>query len=178
MNKFKFLLILFIFGSIHFSFAQTKIQLDLIEWNYEAPKDFEINPTNYGSEFISDGNSILEVFKPEETHINHLKVDYKESHNLKSLTLEIYAFSLVEVYKKGYNTDDFSGDVQMERKKINNQVYYLIRSQILHKESNYHYVSDVYLAEINGKEFIVTINYDNDEDKMKLEESFFNSYFS
>ena len=87
-------------------------------------------------------------------------------------------FSLVETYKKGYNTDEFSADVQMERKKINDHVFYLIRSFILHKESNYQYVSDVYLTEINGKEFSVILTYDNDEDKMLLEESFFNSYFS
>lgn len=178
MNKFKFLTSLIFLFFVQFSFGQMKLQLDSIQLNYQVPEDFEIKPENYIVDFLGGKNPLLEVHKPEEQHVNFLKVDYQESHNLKSLTLDIYALTLVEAYKKGYNTEAFSAEVQLERKTIQNQDYYLIRSMILHKESNYQYVSDVYLAEILEKEFMVTITYDNDEDKQKLEESFFNSYFS
>jgi hypothetical protein len=169
MKQFKFLISIIIFWAASFVSAQEIFQLDSLQWNYQIPDGFEISESH---------DFFLTVLKPEEKHVNNLNVSYLLNPNIPKLTLEIYVFSLVDTFKKGYNTPDFSADVQMERKKINGQVFYLIRSHILHQESNYQYVSDVYLAEINGKEFNVTITYDNDDDKMKLEESFFNSFFS
>lgn len=169
MKQFKFLISILLVWAANLISAQEIFHLDSLHWNYQKPEGFEISATQ---------DYFLSVLKPEEKQVNNLYVSYLLNPNIPKLTLEIYVFSLVDTFKKGYNTADFSADVQMERKKINGQVFYLIRSNILHQESNYQYVSDVYLAEINGKEFNVTITYDNDEDKMKLEESFFNSFFS
>lgn len=173
MRKFYFVWILmgFVWNSVS---AQEIFQLDSVYWQIHTPENFKLTKEfNSQIEF-----NICSIFKPEESHVNKLNATYISNQNLKNLTLEIYAFSLVETFKKGYNSGDFSAEVQLERKKIQDIPFYLIRSQIRHLESDYQYISDVYLTEINGKEFNVTLIYDNDEDKQTLEEIFYNSSFS
>src|SRR5690606_36704493 len=115
-----------------------------VYWQIHTTKNFKLS-----NEFNSQIKcNISAVFKPEESHVNKLNATYISNQNLKNLTLEIYAFSLVEAFKKGYNSGDFSAEVQLERKKIQDIPFYLFRSQIRHLESDYQYISDVYLTDI------------------------------
>lgn len=172
MKSLLLLLSTFIFCSL---FGQQTFHLDQILWNFSIPNEYEIKEKDFN---FMDSKVLLSFSKNFEEAVNTFSATYGESENIKKLTTEIYVFSLIDLYKKAYNSTDFSADVQMERLKIDNRVFYLIRSTIIHLETEYKYISDVYISEMNEKEFRVDITYDNDEDKQVLENSFLNSTFS
>ena len=157
--------------------GQQTFHLDQNIWEYEVPVDFQIESLKIDSLNVSNSKQLISISKNPLEAVNKLSVTYGESENMKKLTTEIYVFSLVDLYKKAYNNKEFKAKVEMERKKIANHIFYLIRSTITHIESEYVYVSDYYIAELNQKEFSVSITYDNDEDKFLLEESLLNSKF-
>lgn len=164
----------FLFYSL---FGQQTFHLDQSIWHYDVPFEFQIESKEIDSLYVSNSKQLISVFKNPSEAVNKLSVTYGESENMKKLTTEIYVFSLVDFYKKAYNNTEFMAKVEMERKKISNHVFYLIRSTITHLESEYTYVSDTYISELNEKEFSVNITYDNDDDKFLLEQSFLNSRF-
>ena len=164
----------FVFCSL---FGQQTFQLDQSIWQYDVPLDFQLESKKNDSLNFSNSKQLISVYKNPSESVNKLLVTYGESENMKKLTTEIYVFSLVDLYKKAYNNTEFKAKVEMERKKISDRVFYLIRSTITHLESEYVYVSDYYISELNEKEFSVSITYDNDDDKFLLEQSFLNSRF-
>ena len=157
--------------------SQQTFQLDQNIWQFDVPFEFQIESKEIDSLYVSNSKQLISVFKNPSEAVNKLSVTYGESENMKKLTTEIYVFSLVDFYKKAYNNKEFKAKVEMERKKIFDHVFYLIRSTITHLESEYVYVSDNYISELNEKEFSVNITYDNDDDKFLLEQSFLNSRF-
>jgi|26BtaG_2_1085354.scaffolds.fasta_scaffold00011_94 hypothetical protein len=157
--------------------SQQTFQLDQKIWQFDVPFDFQMETYENDSLNLSNSNQLISVYKNPSDAVNKISVTYGENQNMKKLTTEIYVFSLVDLYKKAYNNTEFMAKVEMERKKISNHVFYLIRSTITHLESEYIYVSDTYTSELNEKEFSVNITYDNDDDKFLLEQSFLNSRF-
>lgn len=176
----KFVLNLFFVFSFYGLFGQNIFQLDQNTWNFTVPTDYIILYENQETAYLNFENnySLISIAKDIDFGVNTLSATFGESENMKKLTTEVYVFSLVDLYKKSYNNSDFSAEVEMERKKFGDRVFYLIRSTIKHLETEYTYISDVYISEFNKKEFMLVLTYDNDDDKQILENSFLNSKFS
>lgn len=158
------------------AFAQYVVELDHAVWEFEVSEPYKVEFVKSDSIESHLTQERVSIYKDEDA-VNKLVFIYGENHNMRDLTPEIYVFTVQDLYKRIFNTEDFEADVQMERREMLNDVFYLIRSTVNHLESDYKYISDLYISEIDGKEFSVFITYDNDDDKAELEKIFYNSEF-
>lgn len=160
--------------------AQINFELsENLIWEYTPPVDYIIDSYEDESEnmFAKDVNELIGVYKDINEQVNKLSVVFGENYDLNRMSTEVYVMTLVDFFKKSYNDDDFQAIVDMSLKVVANKVFYMIRSEIRHLESGYKYISDLYIARLNNKEFSINIVYDNDEDKFLLEDSFYDSKF-
>lgn len=164
----------------HFLLGQYNFELsEDMRWQYAAPIGYAVESDEDESDnmIAKSVNELISVYKDINEQVNKLSVIYGENFDLNKMATEVYVMTLVDHYKKSYNDGVFKADVDMSIKVVANKVFYLIRSEIRHLESNYKYISDLYIARLNDNEFSVNIVYDNDEDKFLLEDSFFDSKF-
>lgn len=160
--------------------AQITFELsENLTWEYSPPVGYVIDSEENESEnmIAKNVNELISVYKDVNEQVNKLSVVYGENYDLNQMATEVYVMTLVDYFRKSYNDEHFQAEVDMSLKVIANKVFYIIRSEIRHLESNYKYISDLYIARLNDNEFSVNIVYDNDEDKFLLEESFYDSRF-
>lgn len=175
----KSLLNLFIILTFGFVFGQQNFQLADKNWEIVLPENYfqdvsipMIEPTD------SVDRQIVTIIKKEDDSLNQLIAMYIENNDLIKLTPAVYAQSFSKSLPGFFEQDGLTVITnEVELRKIDGINFYLISVRISQNDSDYVYHVDFYLTEIGGKEFNVTLFYDNDDDKEALENSFFNSKF-
>jgi|GEM_PF-1286555 len=175
----KSLLNLFVILTFGFVFGQQNFQLADKNWEIDLPENYfqDISiPMTESTE--STDSQIVTIIKKEDDSMNQLIAMYIKNDDLVKLTPAVYAQSFSKSLPGFFEQDGLRVSTnEIELRKINGISFYLISVSVSQDEEDYVYHLDFYLTEIGGKEFNVSLFYDNDEDKEALENSFFNSKF-
>ncbi len=160
----------------YLSFGQEVYQLDSIDWVYQKPEGFEYNK-NEQNNYLFANNELFSISKNDDLNFGALEAAYSSDQNLKNLTPEVYVYVLKDNFEKSFNTDKFKANVSVATQFIDNRKFYLVRNFVTEADSGMSFYVDFYFIDIAEKELNITIVYNNDEDKIALEQSFFNSKF-
>lgn len=187
------LILLALLSQTIFSFGQKTYKVNKAIWTYIKPENYKTRVDNFSSS-INKGDSVIRqnitlseqpndehilfsIAKSDSSDINVVLADYKDSSNIKKFTMKGYITKLVEFLK--YNYEKLGSDVNIKTKEIliDKIKFSVVETKIYHKENNYTYWTEMYIADLSGKEFSISVTYDNERDKKIIEQSILQSKF-
>jgi len=191
----KKILVILIIAISYQSFGQNSYRIENRIWNYTKPSEYISRVDNFekdiktGQEYVkkqNDGTTLsttdkilFSIAKTDSLQMNLVLASYKDNGNIERFTLKGYAETLGEYFKVNPKEDNPKNIVTVEVNElmIGEIKFYLISKTTNYTEQNYHYTSDYYVSEIQGKEFSIAAIYDNATDKQKIEKSILESTF-
>ena len=163
-----------------------------MEWTIQKPADFKSRIDNFsysvenGNKFINknfdlgkqsgDDTVLFAIAKNDSVDINIMLASYKNNSNILKYSLRGYVFLLNDFFKEGYKKQGTAVELNIDSVKISGIKFYLIKNTI-HVNKNYAYSTCMYISGISNKEFSVTVTYDNDIDRNKIQNAILNSKF-
>lgn len=177
----KILLTNILIGFCCLAFGQEYFRLGNTIWQYQKPEGFqysEISQTNDIGDSV-ESEILMSISKGEPGDLNKLTAYYFSDDDFLKITPAIFVKTYSVIIRKAFEEEGYTVQTEEpELKKIDGVNFFLIHAKIEAPDTDYIFILDTYIAEVNGKKLNISIFYDNDEDKATIEESLFNSKFN
>jgi hypothetical protein len=173
--------------------AQKVYKINQYVWHYNLPKDYVAKIDNFekeikaGNEYFekeknippSTDDIILLALEKKDSTKNAIFVSYKDNYSIKKYTLNGYAKIwkdiLLEKEKKEYPNDEVN--INLDEVIIDKINFIIIKETINFKEDNYIGTKYFYIADIDGKEFMIVAISVNETDRKIIDKSILTSTF-
>lgn len=190
-NVFLFVTILF----ANFLIGQKKYAVKNTLWSFKNPVDYVIKTDNFekerkvGEEYLtreegivsSNDDVILLAIEKKDSSANAIVVSYKNNLTIKKYTLKGYANALKDILdndcKRQYQNEKDECSVVVEELVIDSINFVVVKQTVLFKEDDYVGTKYFYIAEIEDKEFMITVVNTNEVDRKNALNSVLNSTF-
>lgn len=174
-------------------FGQNNYTINKAIWTYTRPENYKIRVDNFSSTIKrgdsvliqntehssqnNDDNILISVAKSDSIDMNVIMADYKDNSSITNFTMKGYIAKLKEFLQDTYGKLGSDATINSKEISIDGIMFSIVETKIYHKEKNYTYWTEMFIAEISGKEFSISAAFDNNIDKMKIEESILKSKF-
>ncbi|MCX8525875.1 hypothetical protein OF897_18330 [Chryseobacterium formosus] len=176
----------------NYLFAQKKYKIEQYVWSFDSPKDYIPKIDQFekeikaGTKYLeekdikpSDDDVVLLTLEKKDKTSNIIMVSYRDNSSIDELTLGGYAElmknSMLDVEKMQYPDDDVTMVVEdIVIDKINFKV---IRETVVFKKDNHIGSKYFYIADIDGKEFMIVAASVNEKDRKLIDQSILTSTF-
>lgn len=195
MTKLGFFVLVLVFNFTGL-FAQESYKIGNTIWKYNKPTNYITRVNNFeetrkrADDYFEEHDEInvstareekilFSFAVTESAKTNAIIASYQSDSNIQKYTLKGYVDVLAEFLKHNPSVEDPTILVSVDIKEqiIDGKKFYLVIKTVDYTEHNFSYTMVYYVTHIDGVEFSISVIYDNEEDKLKIEKSILESTF-